>query len=185
MTNRNRTVFYTDSVDAKAAYITDGHGLVIARAVLFTNVTDQDGKKWRLLERQYSSGGNDTLKRLLVEKLIQENHIDGYKAIGASCNEPDAFVSLDGSSLAGRKFEIDCRLDKEDILSYQDSFNGMTMTRKRLTIINRHHTAIILTPQNTILMGMRTNGMIITSIIVKKPSYATGTVRKSMWIWTT
>lgn len=122
MTNRNRTVFYTDSVDAKAAYITDGHGLVIARAVLFTNVTDQDGKKWRLLERQYSSGGNDTLKRLLVEKLIQENHIDGYKAIGASCNEPDAFVSLDGSSLAGRKFEIDCRLDKEDILSYQDSF---------------------------------------------------------------
>lgn len=128
---------------------------------------------------------NDTLKRLLVEKLIQENHIDGYKAIGASCNEPDAFVSLDGSSLAGRKFEIDCRLDKEDILSYQDSFNGMTMTRKRLTIINRHHTAIILTPQNTILMGMRTNGMIITSIIVKKPSYATGTVRKSMWIWTT
>lgn len=44
MTNRNRTVFYTDSVDAKAAYITDGHGLVIARAVLFTNVTDQDGK---------------------------------------------------------------------------------------------------------------------------------------------
>lgn len=122
MTDKGRTAFYTDSVDAKAAYITDEQGYVIARAILFTNVTDQDGKKWRLLERQYSSGGNDILKRLLVDKLIQGNHIDGYKAVGASCNEPTAFVSVDGSSLADRKFEIDCWLNEKDMLSYQDSF---------------------------------------------------------------
>lgn len=122
MTDRNREGFYQNAVKAKAAYITDKQGYVLARAVLFTDVTDQDGKKWRLLERQYSSGGNDVLKRLLVDKLLQGGHIDGYKIIGASCHETNAFVAADGSSLSTRKFEIDCELGEEETLSYQDSF---------------------------------------------------------------
>lgn len=44
MTDRNRETFYRDAVKAKAAYITDKQGYVLARAVLFTDVTDQDGK---------------------------------------------------------------------------------------------------------------------------------------------
>ncbi len=122
MVNENRTSFYHDSVKAKAAYITDKTGLIVARAILFTDVTDQDGKKWRLLERQYSSESDDVLKRLLVDKLIQEDYIDGYKVIGASCHQANSFVDIYGNSLSDRKFEIDCELELEDTLSYQDSF---------------------------------------------------------------
>ena len=131
MVNRDRTSFYHDAVKAKAAYITDKTGLIVARAVLFTDVTDQDGKKWRLLERQYSSGGDDILKRLLVDKLIQEKHIDGYKIVGASCHEANAFVDTEGNSLSDRMFEIDCELDEEDTLSYQDSFKWYSYSRNK------------------------------------------------------
>ena len=131
MVNRDRTSFYHDAVKAKAAYITDKTGLIVARAVLFTDVTDQDGKKWRLLERQYSSGGDDVLKRLLVDKLIQEKHIDGYKIVGASCHEANAFVDIDGNSLSDKKFEIDCNLELEDTLSYQDSFKWYSYSRNK------------------------------------------------------
>ena len=122
MVDEDRTSFYYSSVKAKAAYITDKTGLIVARAILFTDVTDQDGKKWRLLERQYSSESDDVLKRLLVDKLIQEDYIDGYKVIGASCRDANSFVDVCGNSLSDRKFEIDCDLDMEDTLSYQDSF---------------------------------------------------------------
>ena len=122
MVDENRDSFYRDSVTAKAAYITDKTGLIVARAILFTDVTDQDGKKWRLLERQYSSESDDVLKRLLVDKLIQEDYIDGYKVIGASCHQANSFVDIYGNSLSDRKFEIDCELELEDTLSYQDSF---------------------------------------------------------------
>ena len=121
MVDRNRTSFYRDSVKSKAAYITDKTGLIVARSILFTEVTDQDGRKWRLLERQYSSEGDDALKRLLVDKLIQEDYIDGYKVIGASCHDANSFVDVCGNSLSDRKFEIDCALDLEDTLSYQES----------------------------------------------------------------
>ena len=131
MVDENRTSFYHDSVKAKAAYIIDKTGLIVARAILFTDVTDQDGKKWRLLERQYSSEGDDVLKRLLVDKLIQEDYIDGYKVIGASCHEANAFVDVCGNSLSDRKFEIDCELELEDTLSYQDSFKWYSYNQNK------------------------------------------------------
>lgn len=131
MVDKDRTSFYHDAVKAKAAYITDKTGLIVARAVLFTDVTDQDGKKWRLLERQYSSGGDDILKRLLVDKLIQEKHIDGYKIVGASCHEANAFVDTEGNSLSDRMFEIDCELELEDTLSYQDSFKWYSYNQNK------------------------------------------------------
>ena len=131
MVDKDRTSFYHDAVKAKAAYITDKTGLIVARAVLFTDVTDQDSKKWRLLERQYSSGGDDVLKRLLIDKLIQEKHIDGYKIVGASCHEANAFVDTEGNSLSDRMFEIDCDLELEDTLSYQDSFKWYSYSRNK------------------------------------------------------
>ena len=131
MVDRDRTSFYHDSVKAKAAYITDKTGLIVARAILFTDVTDQDGKKWRLLERQYSSGGDDVLKRLLIDKLVQGDYIDGYKIVGASCHEANAFVDTEGNSLSDRMFEIDCDLDEEDTLSYQDSFKWYCYSRNK------------------------------------------------------
>lgn len=44
MTDRERDIFYRDAVKAKAAYITDKQGYVLARAILFTDVTDQTVK---------------------------------------------------------------------------------------------------------------------------------------------
>lgn len=68
------------------------------------------------------------MKRLLIDKLIQGDYIDGYKIVGASCHEANAFVDIHGNSLSDKKFEIDCDLELEDTLSYQDSFNGIVIT---------------------------------------------------------
>ena len=122
MVGRDRHSFYEDAVDAKAAYLTDPEGYVLARAILFTNVKDENGNKWRLLERQYAKESNEVLKRLLVDLCIKGGHIDGYKQIGAGCSESRAFVANDGTSLADKKFSIRCELETYDTLSYQDSF---------------------------------------------------------------
>lgn len=122
MVDRDRHSFYEEAVDAKAAYLLDIDGYVLARAIIFTDVKDEDGKKWRLLERQYSKESNEVLKRLLVDMLIKGNYIDGYKQIGAGCSESRAFVANDGTSLADKKFSIRCELDTYATLSYQDSF---------------------------------------------------------------
>lgn len=122
MVNRNRHSFYEESVEAKAAYLLDIDGYVLARAIIFTNVKDQNGRKWRLLERQYSRDSNEVLKRLLVDLCIKGGHIDGYKQTGAGCSESRAFVANDGTSLADMKFSIRCDLEIYGTLSYQDSF---------------------------------------------------------------
>lgn len=122
MVGRDRHSFYEDAVEAKAAYITDNEGYVLARAILFTDVYDENDKKWRLLERQYSKESSDVLKRLLVDLCIKGGHIDGYKQIGAGCSESRAFVANDGTSLADKKFSIECELEIYQTLSYQDSF---------------------------------------------------------------
>ena len=122
MVGRDRHPFYENAVEAKAAYLLDREGYVLARAIIFTNVIDQNGTIWRLLERQYSKESNEVLKRLLVDLCIKGGHIDGYKQIGAGCSESRAFVANDGSSLADMKFSIHCELELYDTLSYQDSF---------------------------------------------------------------
>lgn len=131
MTDKNRYRFYIYAVKAKAAYLTDENGCIVARAILFTDVTDQNGRKWRLLERQYATDKNDILKYILINKLIQEKQIDGYKIVGASCSDADAFVSIDGQSLSGMKFEIECELGMGDVLSYQDSFKWYDYEKKK------------------------------------------------------
>lgn len=122
MVGRDRHSFYEDAVDAKAAYLLDCDGYVLARAIIFTDVKDENENKWRLLERQYSKESNEVLKRLLVDLCIKGGHIDGYKQVGAGCCESRAFVANDGSSLADMKFSIRCELEMYDTLSYQDSF---------------------------------------------------------------
>lgn len=119
--------FYKYSVNASAAYLENESGKIIARCIIFNEVKDQNDKVYRLAERQYSTGNNDVLKRALVDALIKGNHIDGYKKVGASCNEPNAFVGLNGESLCDRKFRIACDLNWDDDLSYQDSFKSYDM----------------------------------------------------------
>lgn len=131
MTDKGYQGFYEKSVDASAAYLENENGKVIARCIIYNRVKDQDGKVWRLAERQYSTGNNEILKRALVDALVRGNYIDGYKKVGAGCNEPRNFVDNSGNSLSNRKFTIDCDLDWEDDLSYQDSFKWYDMDARK------------------------------------------------------
>lgn len=119
--------FYKYSVNASAAYLENEEGKIIARCIIFNEARDQNDKVYRLAERQYSTGNNDVLKRALVDSLIKENYIDGYKKVGAGCNDSNAFVGINGESLADRKFRIACDLDWDSDLSYQDSFKSYDM----------------------------------------------------------
>lgn len=122
MTDQEYHYYYKDAVKAKAAYLENSDGQIIARCIIFPEVYDEDGKVWRLAERQYSTECDDVLKRALVDALIRGGYIDGYKKVGAGCSDTREFVDINGNSLADKKFYIDCRLETYDTLSYQDSF---------------------------------------------------------------
>lgn len=134
--------FYRDSVQAKAAYLENTKGRIIARCVIFTNVTDQDGKVWRLAERQYAEDGSDLLKRCLVDALVSAGEIDGYKQVGVDCHNNRAYLDVNGNSLSEKEFSIACDLEfsrdadeafdgKKTVLSYQDSFKWYDYNAKR------------------------------------------------------
>ena len=114
--------FYRDSVSTKAAYLMDADDMIVARCIIYTDVIDGVGNHLRLAERQYASNGDESLKRMLVMRLIDGGHIDGYKKVGADCHSPRAFVDVHGNPLANLKLHIDCDLFNYDTVSYQDSF---------------------------------------------------------------
>lgn len=114
--------FYEKAVDAKAAYITNANGDIIARCVIYLKAIDKEGKVWRLAERQYSSEGDEVYKRLLVHALIKGGHIDGYKKVGAGCHDPRLWMDVNDERIADPRFSIPCSLKPGDIISYQDSF---------------------------------------------------------------
>ena len=123
MTDECNHTFYMNSVEAQAAYLEDDEGMIIARCIIFTNVHEEGSDRiWRLAERQYSADSNDVLKRALIDALIREGYIDGYKQIGAGCGDSRAFVDNSGKSLSNKRFSIDCKLEYDDAVSYQDSF---------------------------------------------------------------
>ena len=122
MIDRGFHNFYRDSVKAKAARLVGDDGMILARCIIFTEVHDEDDKVWRLAERQYAKDQSDILKRALVDALIKAGEIDGYKTVGADCSSSRSFVDIEGNSLSHKKFRIECNLDWEDKLSYQDSF---------------------------------------------------------------
>lgn len=123
MVDEGYHTFYEDAVKAQAAFLCNDEGNIVARCIIFTEVhEDGSDKIWRLAERQYAVGCSDLLKRALVDALMREDYIDGYKQIGAGCGDRRAFVDNDGNSLSDKRFYIDCQLSTEDTLSYQDSF---------------------------------------------------------------
>lgn len=124
MVDKGFHTFYENAVNASAAYLENEDGKIIARCIIYNEVRDQHDKVWRLAERQYSTECNDILKRALVDALIRDGHIDGYKKIGAGCGDSQAFVDNEGNSLSHLKLSIACDLDYGDTLSYQDSFKN-------------------------------------------------------------
>lgn len=132
MSDKEQYSFYEDAVMAKAACLKNDDGYIVARCVIFTKVHDAETDEvFRLAERQYSSNGDNSLKQILVNKLIETGWIDGYKQIGVDCHSPRSFVLNDGTSIADRKLWIRCCLDFDDMLSYQDSFKWYDMDSRK------------------------------------------------------
>lgn len=123
MTNNGQYEFYSNAVNATAAWLIDKQtGYKVARCVIFNDVFDENGKHYRLAERQYSENESNDLKRVLVSKLIAAKIIDGYKQVGVDCHNNRAYVSNSGESWNDKKFRVGCCLHEGDTLSYQDSF---------------------------------------------------------------
>ena len=123
MTGNNQYSFYENAVKAKAAYLLNPCEEIVARCVIFTEVHSKDSDRvYRLAERQYASGQDNVLKRVLIDKLIQAGEIDGYKEVGVDCHSPRKFVLNDGTSLRDERLWIECELDWGNTISYQDSF---------------------------------------------------------------
>ena len=127
MVDKDLHSFYKNAVNAKAAYLEDENGKIIARCVIFTEVYDENDDVWRYAERQYSVDCNDVYKQALVDALIQAGEIDCFKKVGASCHDSTAIVDINGNSLANKRFHIDCDLNWDDKLSYQDTFKWYSM----------------------------------------------------------
>ena len=128
MVNQYNWSFYRDSVDAKAAYLTNADDEIVARCVIYTDVKTEDGRTLRLAERQYSTNGDETLKRQLVMALINAGEIDGYKKVGADCHSARAFVDVNGNAFADVHFSIRCSASYGDTISYQDSFKWLDIS---------------------------------------------------------
>lgn len=124
--------FYKNAVKSRAAWLEDNDGDIVARCIIYDDVElfdDENHRKIRIAERQYSTDCDDLLKRILVDKLIEAGHIDAYKKVGADCHSPRAFVWNDGTPCDVR-MKISCDLDFDDELSYQDSFKWYNMSRR-------------------------------------------------------
>lgn len=131
MVNEGFHTFYVDAVTSRAAWLEDADGNVRARCVIYDNVHDEDGKIWRLAERQYSAGCSNLLKRQLVNALIAAGEIDGYKQVGADCGSAKSFVDNASNSLSDKRFWINCDLENDDTVSYQDSFKWYNQRERK------------------------------------------------------
>lgn len=131
MEGRDNWSFYRDAVKAKAAYLTNEEGDIVARCVIYTEVHTSDRNILRLAERQYSSDGDEDLMRMLIARLISAGEIDGYKRVGAGCSDARAFVDVNGNYFKDDRFWIKCRLEPGDIVSYQDSFKWYDFDEKK------------------------------------------------------
>ena len=122
MVNQDHWHYYKDSVKAKAAFLVNEDDMVIARAILWPEVYDDEGKVYRYLDRQYSTDGSQVLMRALIDELIKAGEIDMYKVPGCGCGEANAIVDINGASLSHKTFYVKCDLETDDCLSYQDTF---------------------------------------------------------------
>ena len=121
--------FYKNAVKARAAWLENEDGDIVARCIIYDDVelvNDPNNRKIRVAERQYSSECDDLLKRILVDKLIAAGEIDAYKKVGADCHSPMSFVWNNGEP-CHENMRIKCYLDFGDELSYQDSFKWYDM----------------------------------------------------------
>ena len=138
MVNQDHWPFYRDAVNAKAAFLVDDNDMVIARAILYPEVFDEDGNSYRYLDRQYATDGSQVLMRALIDELIKAGEIDIYKVPGCGCGESTSIVDINGNSMAHITFHIECDLETEDVLSYADSFKWYCYNEKKAYNTSKH-----------------------------------------------
>lgn len=138
MVNQGHWHFYKDSVEAKAAFLVDSNDMVIARAILWPKVYDDEGNVYRYLDRQYSTDGNVVLMRALIDELIKVDEIDIYKVPGCGCGDATAIVDKEGRSMATKCFHIECNLGTDDSLSYMDTFKWYKYNEGKVYNGGRH-----------------------------------------------
>lgn len=134
MSDGSQYYFYTQAVDATAAWLEDAKGNVVCRCVIFDECRqDSTGKIFRIAERQYAQGEDDKLKNILIARLYAAGLIDAHKRVGAPCNRDgwQEICNREGNYLDDCEFSIRCNLDFGDTLSYQDSFKEYDMDARR------------------------------------------------------
>ena len=138
MVNQDHWHFYRNSVNAKAAFLVDSDDMVIARAILWPEVYDDEGNKYRYLDRQYSTDGNVVLMRALIDELIKADEIDCYKVPGCGCGEATAIVDAKGNSLSDKTFHIKCTVDTDQVISYMDTFKWYDYNAEKAYNTSKH-----------------------------------------------
>lgn len=121
MVDKGYHTFYANNVKASAAYLTKDDK-IYARCVVFHDVYTRDGVKHNYAERQYATNGDDTLKTLLIQELINRGVIDIYKTIGAGCRSITSIVDKNGVTLKDPYIYTKCNIKHGDTKSFQDTF---------------------------------------------------------------
>lgn len=107
--------------EARACYLTNVEGDIVARAILWTNAKDENGKSYRLLDRCYSLNSDVSLQQVLIDTCIAEGKIDLYKPAGCSCHDNRNIKNVDGSDFKGYLHTY-LNIDEDDRVSYMDTF---------------------------------------------------------------
>lgn len=121
MNNKNAYGYYTDCVDASAAYVVDSEtGKIKARCVIYNKVYTADGKVHRYADRTYYT--DEAFGHYLIGYLIKNDIIDLHKKVGAGCHDTHMILDNEDCPLADPRIAIDCIIPREHKFSYADTF---------------------------------------------------------------
>lgn len=107
--------------EARACYLTNIEGEIVARAILWTNAKDENGKSYRLLDRCYSLNADVSLQQVLIDTCIAEGAIDLYKPAGCSCHDNRNIKTVAGTDFNGCLHTY-LNISENDRVSYMDTF---------------------------------------------------------------
>lgn len=125
--------FYNDIYcDCKAVSLLNAEGLILARSIIFNDVEDEDGNRYRMLERIYGTHEKD--RKILLEKVIEQGLIDCHKAFNASCSDCKNIVGVGDFAYVDftkKELSIDVNGIDYDFVPYLDTFKYFRIDNMR------------------------------------------------------